>query len=475
MSQFDPAAIDPRSGRRGAITHPSDLLAKRDFNNFQPRVGLAYTFAKSWVFRGGFGINTVDLFTNGLNQNFEEFLASATVEQPPGDPRIAFRISEGPPPMRFDIQPDGTAPFLGTNFSGRTASWYDPSTRAPYVMNWNSSLQWEFAPTFLLELSYQGSAGVGLLNYWDINAIPLDISTDSVVLNQVFAAQQNYKPYTQFGTINHFSNYGHSTFHSGTVKVEKRLSRGLSFTSFYTYGKAINEAADDDGMAAGITFYNRRLEKGRANYDVNHRTVTYATMELPFGKGRKFMNRGGVLNAFLGGWDLSWIQTFETGVPITFTFAGSPNRYLPGQQRPNRVLPNDQVVVPDFEMGERFNNALKNPYLNINAFAYPPAFTPGNAGRNIVSGPGLSWSQGSIAKEFRFREGAGVQVRFDMQNVFKSPNFTNPTTTTPGSPTPTAIVNFSNPVNFGKITATNGGFSGLGARTAGFVVVKVFF
>src|SRR5262245_60037757 len=117
------------------------------------------------------------------------------------------------------------------------------------------------------------------------------------------------------------------------------------------------------------------------------------------------MNQGGVFNAVLGDWDFSWIQTFETGVPINFTFAGSPNRYLPGQMRPNRVLPNDQVVVPNFEMGERFNNALKNSYLNMNAFAYPAAFTAGNAGRNIVSGPGLSWAQASVAKEWRIREG----------------------------------------------------------------------
>ena len=70
-------------------------------------------------------------------------------------------------------------PFIGTNYSGRTASYYDPNMRSPYVMNWNAGIQRQFGRDYLLELTYQGSAGVGLLNRWDINAIPLDISKRS--------------------------------------------------------------------------------------------------------------------------------------------------------------------------------------------------------------------------------------------------------------------------------------------------------
>ena len=92
-------------------------------------------------------------------------------------------------------------------------------------MNWNGTYQYQFANTWLMELSYQGSAGVGLLNSWNINAIRPDISNDRAVLNRIFQDQQSYKPYTQFGAINHFSNFGHSTFHSGTLKFEKRFSR----------------------------------------------------------------------------------------------------------------------------------------------------------------------------------------------------------------------------------------------------------
>ena len=126
-------------------------------------------------------------------------------------------------------------------------------------------MQWEFARNWVLEAQYQGQSGVGLINSWDINAIPLNVSNDTNVLNTIFQATQNYKPYTQFGSINHFSNYGHNTYHGGTWRVEKRLSAGLSFNAFYTWSKSLNEN-EGDGGDAGITFYNRRLEKAAVEH-----------------------------------------------------------------------------------------------------------------------------------------------------------------------------------------------------------------
>ena len=69
----------------------------------------------------------------------------------------------------------------------------------------------------------------------------------------------------------------------------------------------------------GETYYNRSLEKGRAGYDITHRSVTYLTYELPFGRGRKWMNGGGFKDYMLGGWNASMIQTFQSGLPVTFT------------------------------------------------------------------------------------------------------------------------------------------------------------
>jgi hypothetical protein len=464
-SQFDPEAVDPLTGLRGAITHPRSALARKDLNNFQPRLGAAFRLNNSMVFRGGFGMTFIDLFTAGLDQNFEEYFTSVSVQRPSGDPRPAFFLSQGPGQVQYNINPDGTSPFVGANLGARSATWYDPGMRSPYVMNWNGTYQWQFAESWLMELSYQGSAGVGLLNGWNVNSIHPDISNDRAVLDQIFQNPQPFRPYSHFGTVNLWSNFGHNTYHSGTVKFEKRFSRGLTLTTFYTRSKAMDES-DNDGIAGGITYYNRRLEKARAGYDLAHRSVTYATYELPFGRGRKWLGNGGATDWFLGGWNVSWIQTFQSGTPVTFSVAGSPNRYLPTVgNRPNVVGTYDDIKVDNWEIGDRFNNNLKNPMWNINAFAYPAPYTVGNAGRNIVEGPGLIWSQASIAKVVKFGEKVNLDLRFDVNNVFKQPNFANPST----------AANITSPGLFGKPTATNGGWCCLGGQFTGTFAARLWF
>jgi hypothetical protein len=312
QSQFDPTAKDPLTGLTGAIIHSPAALAKKDLNNFQPRLGFAWTFHPKFVFRSSFGITHSDLFVNGLNQNFEEYQATACIQAPVGDPSHVFRLSEGPPAYAFNIARDGSVPFVGTNYSGRNASWYDPNTRLPYVATWSGGIQYQVSNSVLVEARYQGSAGVGLLNSWNINVIPLDISNDPARLQQIFQNYQNFKPYPQFGNITHYSNYGHNTYHGGTWRVEKRYSAGIAMNAFYTYSKTLNDA-DDDGGANGVTYYNRRLEKARASYDIQHRLVGVFTWDLPFGTGRRWMGGGGWKDWFLGGWDGAWTQTYYCG------------------------------------------------------------------------------------------------------------------------------------------------------------------
>ena len=181
QSQFDPTAIDPLTGKLGAITHPKGPLAKGDWNNFQPRLGLAWNFRPRWVFRSSFGVLTPDLTVNDVNQNFGEYTGTASVEALPGDPRHVFRLSQGPAPISYKVQSDGSVPYVGSNYSARVAERYDPNMRMPYIMNWSAGFQYEFVHNWVVEATYQGTAGVGLLNSWDINAIPLDISRDPVV------------------------------------------------------------------------------------------------------------------------------------------------------------------------------------------------------------------------------------------------------------------------------------------------------
>jgi hypothetical protein len=472
QSQFDPLARDSLTGLAGAIVHTPGPLGRDDWKHFQPRAGLAYKINNKMVFRGGFGLTTVDLFTAGLNQNFEEYSSNVTLQSPTGNPTPVFYLSQGPGTINYNIAANGTSPYVGTNYASRTATRYDPNLRNPYTMNWNATYQYQFAPSWLLELSYQGSAGVGLLEAWNINTVPLNISTNPAVLQNVFQNYQNYRPFPNFGEVDMWSNFGHSTYHSGTVKLQKRFSNGFTLTSFYTRSKAIDDC-DNDMLCNGQTYYDRSLEKGRAGFDLTNRSVTYATYALPFGHGRKFFNTGGIKDHFIGGLNITWIQTFQSGLPVTFTMAGSPYNYLPGNTgtaagtglRPNQILPNSQVTVSNWTIGDRFNTSLENSMWNLNAFSYPAAFTLGTLGRNTINGPDLVWSQASVSKELQFKERVRLEFRYDINNIFKNPNFANPT----------SVVNIGSPGLFGKPTATTGGWCCLGGQFVGTFGVKLSF
>ena len=467
QAQFDPTAIDPASGLAGAITHPKGALTRSDRNNLQPRIGAAYKLTDKMVLRGGFAVNTIDTLGGAYNMNFEEYATSVNVARPSGDPRAAFFLSQGPGPTTYTILPNGTSPFVGANYSARSATWMDPALRSPYAMNWNISYQYQFARTWLLDLSYQGSAGVGMLNSWNINVLPPDIAKgDLATLDKIYQNSQPYRPYPQFGSINLWSNFGHSTYHSGTVRVEKRLSHGLDVNAFYTWAKTLDEV-DNDGGAGGVTYYNRRLEKGLAGFDLRHRYMITAVYALPFGKERKWMHFGGVLNYLLGGWNLAWVQNYQSSLPATLGIGGSPNRYLPTVGiRPNQLVPNEQVYTPNWTLGQRFDNNLKNPCWIMSAFAYPAAYTIGTVGRNTIHGcNGMKWSRASLSKTVRVKERVNLEVRFDVQDVFKNTYFTNPSST----------VNFSAPGTFGKPTGAYSSWCCLSGPFVGILGVRGWF
>ncbi len=459
-SNFSPTTVDPVTGKQGAIVHPTGGLSQRSLKDFQPRIGLAWHPLDRWVFRGGFGVNTVDIrFPNALQQ-FDEYQAQVVQQRPPGDPRPLFRLSDGPAPVVYNVLPNNTATYVGTNYGSRNIYWMDGNLRPGYVMNWNTTLEYQVSTNNLLKLIYQGSAGVHLVESWNVNAFPTNFGANNPALQAAaFSATQNYLPYPQFGSINYMSNTGHSTYHAGTVQFQKRYSQGLVLNTFYTFSKAIDDCDSDYGVCTGVApVSNRNLNKGRAGYDRNHVFVASATYELPMGRGRAFVNQNRVLDWLVGGYELAWVQTINSGNPISFSFANSPNNYYPtniGNRVPDLTC--SSISMPQFGLGSiiggnRFNQALENPVLPVNCFAAPAPFTPGNAGRNIVTGPGILYSQVSAKKNFNLTERFILQLRFDFQNPFHNWGF-NP---------PTNSVDFKNPQLFGKITGdqTTASFAG---------------
>ncbi len=178
------------------------------------------------------------------------------------------------------------------------------------------------------------------------------------------------------------------------------------------------------------------------------------------------MNRGGVLNQVLGGWEFTETQTLQSGTPFTVTFSGSPYQYLPGASRPNIVTTMAQATVPGWSIGpNRFPTSAQNPYLNISSFAYPAPFTPGDLGRNTFEGPGLNWMQVSMVKWWTVKERYRFEVRLDGYNwPLEEPNYANPS----------SVYNSGSPGTFARMTGVQGSFSGAGAGRPNIWIIGRF-
>src|ERR1022692_5145968 len=195
------------------------------------------TSPRIFVFRGSFSEFTQDVLPQ-LGQ--EEYTAQAQVQQPSGSPFPGFYLSQGPGPLPYNINGStGTANYIGTNYSGRNATYIDPNLRNPYTLTWSAGFQWEFKPNQLAEVVYQGAAGVALFGSVNMNVLPQSIynSTNTTLLNTVFANTQTYLAYPQFGTITAYGNYGHSTYHELSTRVLRRFNNGLSYNFLFTWSK----------------------------------------------------------------------------------------------------------------------------------------------------------------------------------------------------------------------------------------------
>jgi hypothetical protein len=384
-------------------------------------------------------------------QQFDEYQAQVVQQRAPGDPRMLFQLSQGPAPVQYNIQPNLSALYVGTNYGSRSMYWMDGHLRPGYAANWNTTVEYQVSPNNILKLMYQGSAGVRLVESRNVNVFNTDFGAGNPALQSAaLAATQNYLPYPQFGSINYMSNTGHSSYHAGTIQFEKRQSQGLVMNAFYTFAKALDDCDSDSGTCTGVApITNRNLDKGRAGYDRHHTILVSETYDLPVGKGRHFLNHNRFLDLLFGGYNVSWISTIETGTPLTFSYANNPNNEFPGSignQVPNLACSN--ISMPEFHLGSqiggnRFNQALENGFLNPSCFTAPAAFTPGNAGRGIVTGSGIIGNLASASKVFSIRERWKLQVRFDYQNPFHNFALGNPS----------SQIDFKNPQLFGKITS----------------------
>jgi hypothetical protein len=439
LGVFDPTIMNPVTNTLGAMWFGGDhgrTSLEDTVNTFLPRISAAWSPGKKWVVRGGFGSYTypwsIDTYTGGalgFGTNSTGSLSNSDQVKP------LFTLSDANPPLNYVSAPKGPAALNGQNVN------FIPQ-KTPLAKNyqWSFSIQREFA-SMVAEAAYVGSHGTNLSFPVNINQVP------ESKLGPGDA--QSRRPYPQFLNISGNNFNGVSNYDSMQLSVKKRYSRGFSFETSYTWSKTLSSMDSSGWGGRGGSqlvqrSYNPDANYSLSNFDVPHNLKGLVVYTLPFGKGMKFMNQGGLADAVLGGWRFSSIFTAQSGNVFTPVVSGSNNSGAQG----GTWFPN---VVGD----PHLDNPTNARWFNTSAFAQPAPFTFGNAGRNILRGPGQSQIDFSMGKNLRFPrwESGELQLRFDANNAINHPSFSNPN------------ANIGDPAA-GRITGTsvNGRVLQLGAR-----------
>ncbi len=371
--------------------------------NFGPRVGFAYDVfgdGRTSV-RGGYGIffdRPNSITTNSLANNapFGTVVSfTGNAQNSLSDP-YAGRTNPFPSPLN----PPSNVAFP----QGLSVFSYDPDFRNAYLQSWNLSLERQFLQTFVLRTAYAGSKGTNLGIVREFNPAIFGPGATTANTNQ----RRPYGP--TFSSIATVEPSGSSTYHALQVNLDKRLSRGLTLLSSYTWSKSIDDGSENKFTGIGQSNpFNRLFDRGPSNFDVRHRFTLATTYALP-----RFSNN--VVNTVFGNYNLTGILTLQSGLP--FTVASGVDTALVGTtggQRP--VLLRDLQLNDDRPRGEQ---VLR--WFDTTAFGPAPAGTFGNVGRNSLRGPGYKNVDLGLHRNFPITENVRVQFRAEAFNVF---NFVN--------------------------------------------------
>jgi Carboxypeptidase regulatory-like domain len=439
---------------RGGLLFPGvDGVSRDNWNpnwkNFAPRFGFAYGLNNSTVLRGGYGIFYSNSWGNGRNNNAMPqmgFVCSTTSPATLNNGLTPFATLSNPFPSGF-CDATGSSAGLLTNL-GQTLYVLDRNAPQPYVQTWNFDIQRTLPGNALIDVAYSGSRGVHLMGILERDQLnPEFFSFGSELNSQVsnpyygvitqgplaasqIALGQALLPYPQFlGVSTRNANYGESSYNALLVRAERRLSNGFSLMAAYTWSKEIDDMVPSVNGFPGESFsfgdiqdyYNLRNERALASWDTPQTLVISYVYELPFGAGKKFLNRGGVLDKFLGGWQVNGNTTFQSGFPLQVT-GGNSSGSLAGTQRPNWNGQNPTLSGP---VTDRLLRSF-----NTSDFYFNAPFTFGNAPRLMpdLRSAGIDNFDISLFKNTRIREKYQLQFRAEAFNVFNRVQFDVPNT-----------------------------------------------
>ncbi|MDQ2777869.1 MAG: carboxypeptidase-like regulatory domain-containing protein [Acidobacteriota bacterium] len=386
-------------GRNGSV---SETWAYTWPNDFAPRVGFAWAPAAAHnktVFRGGFAIYygaiTYADFGNDLQTGFQ---SNPTLSSPDGF-SPAFNLASGFPAYKAPPNLDPSQ----ANFAGNPANAYVDSSygRPAMVNNWSFDIQQQLATDLILDVGYVGQHSTHLRSSFDpINSLNPSYFGLGQLLNSPVGSPQAQAagiklPYAGFSPTRNVAesllqfpqlfapntdccleNLGQSSYDAFELRLQRRFHSGLNLLASYTWSKTITDA--DSVLPAFASFsgggsiqnpFNLKGEKSLSNQDIPQNLVLSYIYELPFGKGKKFLNHGAFANAVLGGWSVSGIQTYHSGQPENFCCAsGIP--FFTGAIRYD-LVPGQQIFSQAFLMGNY--NPVTDSIFNKAAFIDPNA------------------------------------------------------------------------------------------------------
>ncbi len=397
-----PGGTGPYNG-----SFPASLI-RPDRNDWAPRVGIAWKPEKKMVVRAGYGINYNLAQYGTMIQNFAfqpPFANAATNETDVAE------FAGGTPLTLANGFPAASSGTVTNNFAA------NPNYRLAYVQVWNLDIQQELPGGVVLNTGYNGAKGTRL-------------DTERALLvagNQPFIYE---------------SSEGNSILHAASARIRKRMAKGIGLSAQYVYSKSIDDASSFGGGGSVVAQnpFALSADRGLSSFDQRHKFTGNWIYDLPIGENRHFVAKGALGHLF-GAWQ--WSGDFTVGSGLYFTprvLGGAVDigRGVSGSLRANTV-PGQTIALSNPTTLEWFNTAA---FCAPSATCVNPNGTPfGDAGRNIIEGPGQVTLNMALNKTITIKESRAFDLRFSANNVFNNVHFTS-------------INTVVNSLTFGEVTAT---------------------
>ena len=359
--------------------------------NLQPRVSIAWApeqFHGRTVIRTGYGMFDGQGQFGHLGGPIGNITNKYTLDQTKA------------PGLRYPVDP-----FLALASTSVSYSAQDRTRKDLSVNEWSLSIQQQVANDTTAQAAYYGSEGYHLWTPTVVNVV--DPAT-------------NKRPYPNFANLTYNTTNGVSNFNALQLGLQRRMQHGLLVSASYQWSHAIDDGAV--GGAEGNPPENvlcRSCERGNSSFDVRHYFSSSALWQLPIGSGHRLLgNANPVVKAIVGGWQMGFIGTAKTGLPLNVSIS-RPANFLPDQnnsnQRPNVVFGQPLYV-----------DGSPDQWVNPAAFSAPAAGTWGNAGRNIARAPGLWQLDTSLQKKIPITERFALSFRAEAFNIFNRAQYGTP-------------------------------------------------